>query len=1335
MKTQSCHPRALLAGAALLALAAVPAAHADYQSTVLSQGPLGYWRLNETVQPQPASGAANLGTLGATVVGTYNNFPTRGLTGPFSGSLAVGFDGTSQSVTTPWLGDLNTTNAFSVEIWANPGQVPKFAYLASSVHLGSPRSGWYLAQDDGSVFSHGSAFVLRMFYQNGSTPAITLWAPVSVANSWYHLVITYDGTTASLYTNGVVCQSGTPAGYVGNVDAPFSVGCRSDNGYFWPGEVAEVALYKTALSSARVSSHYSTATTTPASYATTVQADSPALYYRFREAIDPPAANLGTLGSAAGGLYMYNATAGVVGPSSPPYTGFEAANKAVGFDGGGGVVRIPALNMNTNTVTISGWIKANGLQNLGTGLIVCHSGTSWGGLITDPSGPSLGLGYVWNGNNYGWSPSGDPWFFPTLPDGDWAYVALVIQPTEADIYLCDRTNYANFKSITNTFNVKHMNEAFDGVTLFGKDSGFANRNFNGTIDEVAIFNRALGAGEVYTEYASAVGAVPPKIFADLQAPSTVFAGDPLVLTVDAGGTPPLSFTWHKGGTTVATTTNGVFSVASASLLDSGTYDVTISNGSGSAPSQQVTVVVSPPTAPSITDAQGFRRTTLYNGGTLRLSVVATGGGLKYQWYKNSTAIASATTSAFSILTVTNTDAGSYSVSVTNALGTASNAPAVIAIPSYTSASYEGIVIAAKPEAWWRLDEVGGTNLWDGMGRHDGVYTSLISSDPPVTFGAVGAINNDSDTAITFTPSKEGVGVVPYSPAINPNVYTVEAWVKTTVTSANIVPLSTSYTGDMGWLWQTVGGFWNGNGANIQDYGATTAGITPGIWTHLVLTYDRSRGNGGFPYQYFINGKGDAGYIWSGPSLNNAGPLIIGAHGVSATLLADSFFDGQVDEVAIYPRILSGTEIQAHFQGRFGASTPPYFVTPLTSLMVPTDKPVTFTTQVQGSVPMGLQWSRNGSPIAGATTTTLSISSVGVTDAGTYTLTATNAAGTNSVSATLTVVPPVGFANVTNGLVMHLRFDGNLTDATGRGNNGTAVGAPTYVQGIVGAQALQYTTLAVSNYIPTTNITVGSANYVDLGTTADLKFDASASFTVGLWVRVPTNYNGGDLPFIGNETGANNNPGWDISPTYGGGGWQFCLNDGVTAGLAVTNNIDVNDANAVLSDGGWHYLALVVDRSAHVATMYADGVLAASRDITALGSIDTGARMTIGQDPTGQYPSIATPGSTDFDVWSGTQKAILDDLGVWRRALTQLEVINIYSAGSTGGRSFDTVAPPITITVTKTSSGVTLSWAGGTLLESATLGPNAVWSPVPGAYGPTFTVTPGAGNKFYRVLAQ
>ena len=1344
--------RGQLGGAIALALFAALPARADYQSTVLGQSPAGYWRLNETTQPpQNTTTTANTGSLGSSANGTYNNSPARGLPGPFAGSVAIGLDGASQSVTTPWQAGLNP-NAFSVEFWVNPAQAPfqgTVSYVASSVEVNSPRSGWYMAQDNGTTFGAGSAFVVRLFNQNGTAPTIQLAAPVSLpVGSWYHIVLTYDGTTATLYENGVAVTNHTAA-FVGNVDAQTSFGCRSDNAYFWPGQHAEVAMYSAALSAARVSAHYTAGTTAPGTYASTVQADSPVLYYRFVEPPDVAAANTSAAGSSLNGTYAYGTIPGQAGPRPSTYPGFEPANDSVNVPGNGPSVSVPKLNFNTNTVTITGWVKpSTSAQGVSAGIIECESGSTYAGLTMDFRG-GLGLGYVWAGDpsTYTWVPSDPPNLggnnLPPLPDSDWAYVALVVRPDQAWIYTCASNNPAGFAGATNFYT--HINQAFDGTTRFGFDPNTSvNSGFAGNIDEVAIWNRALGVGDLYTQYGAAVGGLKPIIFGGLQGPTDpIAAGDPIVLSIDAGGTPPLTFTWHAHGGTVATTSSNTLVIASSGLADAGTYDVTITNASGSVQSGSVSVSVVNPSQPAIVQLMGYQSRTLYPTGTLSMAVSATGGGLKYQWYKNTSPIATATSSAYSVAHVVAADAGSYSVSITNSMGAAtSGPPAVITVATITAGSYEAAILnsaGGAPEAWWRLDEApGSTNLFDGMGRHNGVYTNASGGATLPTLGAPGALVNDPNTAASFTSAGQGIGLIPFSSSLNPSKFSIEAWVNTTVLDGQ-APVSSSYgTGPAGWWVQSItasgfsgwygdcGGGYFGNNNNAN----TNAAIIPGYWSHVVITYDPTA-NASFPYALWVNGAND-GYIWGAGTygLNGAGPFIIGARGIGSattTTIADRFFDGKVDEVAFYGRLLTGAEIQAHYAAR-GTVIIPVTFTPMLSQTVTTGKPISFSTTVLGTQPISLQWYKNGSPIKDATNLTYSIASAASGDAGTYALWGTNSISTNSTSATLAVIPSVEYANVTNSLVLHLTFDGDTKDSSGRGNDGTpsTTTPPTFVPGIIGPQAIQYATVGSP---------VTSASYVSLGTVGsgpptDLRFGASTSFSISLWVKLDAGAVPGDLPFIGTETNSSNNPGWVMDPAYTTGGWQWNLNDGSV-------NIDVNGPANSINDGNWHNFVLTVNRTAQVADSYLDGVHTANQSISSLGSIDNNNYwpIVIGQDPTFVYPE---PGS-----------ATLDDIGIWKQALTPVEVAQICSAGSTAGRSFNTVAPsggtqPDITSITVTGGTVTIMFSGAatdpstafTLLSSATAktgyGPatGAVISGSAGSY--TATVPINGAMQFYRI---
>lgn len=77
---------------------------------------------------------------------------------------------------------------------------------------------------------------------------------------------------------------------------------------------------------------------------------------------------------------------------------------------------------------------------------------------------------------------------------------------------------------------------------------------------------------------------------------TVFTNTKVTLSATADGTTPITFAWFKNGVQVATGTSLVFN--SIQTSDAGTYKVTATNTVGSADSNNATVVVIVPVAPS-----------------------------------------------------------------------------------------------------------------------------------------------------------------------------------------------------------------------------------------------------------------------------------------------------------------------------------------------------------------------------------------------------------------------------------------------------------------------------------------------------------------------------------------------------------------------------------------------------------------------------------------------------------------------------------------------------------------------------------------------------------------
>jgi hypothetical protein len=90
--------------------------------------------------------------------------------------------------------------------------------------------------------------------------------------------------------------------------------------------------------------------------------------------------------------------------------------------------------------------------------------------------------------------------------------------------------------------------------------------------------------------------------------------------------------------------------------------------------------------------------------------------------------------------------------------------------------------------------------------------------------------------------------------------------------------------------------------------------------------------------------------------------------------------------------------------RIPPGTPPSILTAPVSQQAVTGDTVTFTAAAGGTAPLGYQWNKDSSPIAGQTTLTLVLTNVTVADNGLYSITVTNSAGsTNSLPAKLAVL--------------------------------------------------------------------------------------------------------------------------------------------------------------------------------------------------------------------------------------------------------------------------------------------------------------------------------------------
>jgi hypothetical protein len=1276
--------------AALAAILTIPAARADYPSTVLSLGPVAYYRLNETT-PVPADTATNLGTAGVTGTGFYINSPAHQSPGALVGSTdtAVGFNGSSQRVATLYDSSISPTGPFTAEAWVNAAgagssSVPPCPLSFWSQPDASRRTGWLIYEWD-------TGWKFRMYNGVNTSQSVDITGGgAPVVGAWYHLAAVYDGTSAIFYVNGTPVGTNAAAAYAPNVGGPFSIGARADGNFWFAGYADEVALYTNALSASDIQNHYQNGISpSPSqSYNSLVLARNPILYYRLNEPDPaggtlPTAVNQGSALSDADGIYQAGT---VTGASGPPYGGFGAGNHGCLFNGFSGYIDCgfpPELDSYSGPISIMTWIHVNAWAKTWQAMVT-KGDTAWRLHRNSSGSDTRFVGFGTTGLN-----PQDQAGARAVDDGFWHHIVAVYDGSTKYIYVDGTLDVST--PVTGTL-------AMNSQPIFiGQNAAATDRLFSGLMDEVAIFTNGLTASQVLQVYNAAQ--VPPVITQIQRTPADpLFEGYNITMSAAVLGATPMTNRWYKNTTLLNNRTNLTLSITNAAVADSGNYTLVVANAYGSTTSavQVITVSAGPPVFLS----QIITNATRAIGGRVTYSVVAGGSApVRYQWNHNSAPMPGATNSVLRLTNLQLQDQGSYTVTLSNPYGTNTNsATGVVTVFTVTNFPLAGMY--GNPLAYYRLNETSGTTASDIANGLNGtlngpIVTGIPGPQPPAWRGL-----ESTNTAFQF----DGTSARVQLPAFNlqTNQLTIVAWINPAGPQSDQTGIVSTRNGN------DIGGFflnynnnnalsyvWAGSGswANFQS------GLVPvvGQWNFAALVIEPNVGT-----VYLDSGSGLQSATFSGTNQTVAwtNPNI----GVDPGY--NRFFNGSIDEVIVYDRSLSPSEITNLDLVGLSGPVPLRVVQQPTSQELFVGQSASLTVGVLGTPPIAYQWQHAGTNLPGATTSTLTISSAFYTDAGNYVATITNGiSSTNSVAATLNVLPVPTFANVTNGLVLHLKFDSDYRDSSGRHNDGAAVGTPAFVAGKIGSGALQYNTVVSGG-------SVSTANYVTLNTPADLQFTDGVNFSAAFWIK----FTGlpGDLPYLANNVNSYGDPGVTLASSYNQGSWSWYIND---VGAAAFGGIGLySPVQNTLNDGAWHHLLYIFDRTGN-GTVYQDGVMVNQTSIAAGANwnLDTGKPWNIGQ-ASGTYPEAGA-----FQM---------DDMGIWRRLLTPIEAESIYMVGQNYGRTFDTYGP-VVIALRKAGNDLELVWQTGTLLSSTT-GVNGTYNPVPGASAPYYRVTPGQTPTFYRV---
>jgi hypothetical protein len=488
-------------------------AQAQVPYSVPTNGLVGYWPF--TGNANDVSGNGNNGTFVGASTLTADRF----------GIANSAFQGGTSYVTCPsTVFQFSRSSNFSISAWFTKSTTDSSRLLSTENPEGNFRI---------SINGSGALSIQFGDYLNHT---------INDTN-WHHLVYTYENRSEKIYVDGVLITTNTDASTeVLNYGSPFTIGAKAAPSYDkWNGKIDDIGVWNRVLTPQEITNIY-THTTSLACLPTNVSTTGLVGYWPF----------CGNANDESG-----NGNNGTVNGATLTTDRNGNANSAYSFNGSSSYINCgnPSIFSTLNNFTISTWINPTNISNNTTGTLIKVILSKYGGYS---DGYILGIFNNQSEIRIHGQSSQKSARSNNLVANNWVHVVAIKDGLSLKIYmdnvLLQTTDLSSFTQTLNTTSSLTIGKASWSPTLDAE--GY----FNGKIDDIGIWNRALTAQEIANLYAPCT--IPTTAPTGIANQTFCATPAPTIANLMATGTAIQWYTAATGGLPLATTTT---------LVDGTTY--------------------------------------------------------------------------------------------------------------------------------------------------------------------------------------------------------------------------------------------------------------------------------------------------------------------------------------------------------------------------------------------------------------------------------------------------------------------------------------------------------------------------------------------------------------------------------------------------------------------------------------------------------------------------------------------------------------------------------------------------------------------------------------------